>query len=129
MSARLFASGVLSLLLLAGSVQAHHNMSAYFDFNNRVTMRGTLAKVDWRNPHIELTVDTTEEAKATPWRLEGPSPVFFRDRDVTKVDFEGAIGKPVTFEASRARDGSAWGLLRTMTLASGKLVSACPQNC
>jgi hypothetical protein len=104
-------------------------MSAYFDFNNRVTLSGTLAKIDWRNPHIEVTVDTTEGGKATPWRLEGPSPVFFRDRDVTKVDFEGAIGKPVTFEASRARDGSAWGLLRTMTLASGKLVSACPQNC
>jgi len=129
MSARLFASGVLSLLLLAGSVQAHHNMSAYFDFNNRVTLSGTLAKVDWRNPHIEVTVDATEGAQATSWRLEGPSPVFFRDRDVTRADFEGAIGKPVTFEASRARDGSAWGLLRTMTLASGKLVSACPQNC
>jgi hypothetical protein len=33
------------------------------------------------------------------------------------------------FEASRARDNSRTGLLRTMTLPSGKLVSACPQNC
>ena len=39
------------------------------------------------------------------------------------------MGKTVTFEASRARDGSTSGLLRTMTLPSGKLVSACPQNC
>jgi hypothetical protein len=129
MSSRLIASGVLSLLLLAGSLQAHHNMSAYFDFNNRVTINGTLAKVDWRNPHVELTVETKEGEKVQPWRLEGPSPVFFRDRDVSKADFEGAIGKAVTFEASRARDGSAWGLLRTMTLPTGKLVSACPQNC
>jgi hypothetical protein len=122
-------AGALSLLLLAGSVRAHHNMSAYFDFNNRVAMNGTLAKVDWRNPHIELTVDTKDGQGVQPWRLEGPSPGFFRDRDVSKADFESAVGKAVTFEASRARDGSAWGLLRTMTLPAGKLVSACPQNC
>jgi hypothetical protein len=129
MGPRLIASGVLSVLLLAGSAWAHHNMSANFDFNNRVTNTGTLAKVDWRNPHIELIVDVKDGQKVQTWRLEGPAPGFFRDRDIAKADFEGAFGKTVTFEASRARDGSAWGLLRTMTLPSGKLVSACPQNC
>ena len=129
MSPRTTASLVLAVLFLAGSAWAHHNMSAYFDFNNRVTMTGTLAKIDWRNPHIELIVDAKEGQQAQTWRLEGPSPGFFRDRDISKADFEGAMGKAVTFEASRARDGSAWGLLRTMTLPGGKLVSACPQNC
>jgi hypothetical protein len=129
MSPRTTASLVLAVLLIAGSAWAHHNMSAYFDFNNRVTMTGTLAKIDWRNPHIELIVDAKEGQQAQTWRLEGPSPGFFRDRDISKADFEGAMGKAVTFEASRARDGSAWGLLRTMTLPGGKLVSACPQNC
>jgi hypothetical protein len=129
MSPRLIAYGVVSALLIGGSASAHHNMSAAFDFNNRVTITGTLAKVDWRNPHIELIVDTKDGQRVQPWRLEGPSPGFFIDRDIRKADFEGAMGKPVTFEASRARDGSAWGLLRTMTLPSGKLVSACPQNC
>jgi len=129
MSSRLIASGVLTVLLLAGSASAHHNMSAYFDFNNRVTITGTLARIDWRNPHVELIVDAKDSQQVQAWRLEGPAPGFFRDRDISKADFEGALGKAVTFEASRARDGSAWGLLRTMTLPSGKLVSACPQNC
>ena len=129
MSPRVIASGVVAVLLMAGSVWAHHNMSAYFDFNNRVTLTGTLGKVDWRNPHIELMVDAKDGEAVQAWRLEGPSPAFFRDRDISRADFEGALGKSVTFEASRARDGSAWGLLRTMTLASGKVVSACPQNC
>ena len=129
MSSRLFASSVLTVLLLAGTVRAHHNMSAHFDFNNRVTITGTFTKVDWRNPHIELIVDAKDGPGVQTWRLEGPSPSFFRDRDISKADFEGAVGKTVTFEASRARDGSAWGLLRTMTLSTGKLVSACPQNC
>jgi hypothetical protein len=129
MNPRLIACGVLAVLLMAGSVWAHHNMSAIFDFNNRVTMAGTLAKIDWRNPHIELVVDAKDGQRLQTWRIEGPAPGFFRDRDVSRADFEGAMGKTVTFEASRARDGSTSGLLRTMTLPGGKLVSACPQNC
>ncbi len=129
MRSRLIASGVLAVLLLAGSAGANHNMSAYFDFNNRVMITGTLSKIDWRNPHIELIVDTKNGEQVQPFRLEGPAPGFFRDRDVSKADFDGALGMAVTAEASGARDGSPWGLLRTMTLPSGKLVSACPQNC
>lgn len=117
------------VMLATGAAWAHHNMSAIFDFNNRVTLTGTLTKFDWRNPHIELIVETKEGTQVETWSLEGPAPGFFRDRDVSKSDFEGALGKPVKAEASRARDGSKWGLLRTMTLPSGKLVSACPQNC
>lgn len=129
MISRLIASGVVAVLLLAGSVSAHHNMSAIFDFNNRVAFTGTLSKFDWRNPHIELVVDVKEGQRVTTWRIEGPAPGFFRDRDVSKADFESAFGKEVSFEASRARDGSTWALLRTMKLPGGKLVSACPQNC
>lgn len=129
MSSRSIACGVLAVLLLAGSASAHHNMSAYFDFNNRVTVTGTLAKIDWRNPHIELIVDTKDGEQVRSYRLEGPAPGFFRDRDVSKADIDAALGMAVTAEASGARDGSPWGLLRTMTLPGGKLVSACPQNC
>ena len=113
----------------AGAVWAHHNMSALFDFNNRVSLSGTLTKYDWRNPHISLTVEVKGDKEAETWQVEGPPPSFFRTRDITKMDFENAAGKMVKFEASRARDGSRNGLLRVMTLPDGKLVSACPQNC
>jgi hypothetical protein len=121
---------VLAAVLMAGSAWAHHNMSALFDFNDRVTLNGTLTKVDWRNPHIYLFVDAKRDgSQPQAWSIEGPPPGFFRTRDVTKSDFEQAIGKAVTAEASRARDGSQSGLLRVITLPDGKIVSACPQNC
>ena len=126
---RISAWIALGVMLATGAAWAHHNMSALFDFNNRVTVTGTLSKFDWRNPHIELIVETKNGEQVETWSLEGPAPGFFRDRDISKSDFEGALGKPVKAEASRARDGSRWGLLRVMTLPSGKLVSACPQNC
>ena len=120
---------VFLVAALAGSAWAHHNMSAIYDFNDRVTLSGTLSKIDWRNPHIELIVDTKSGEQVQTWSLEGPAPSFFRARDINKSDIESALGKPVTAEASRARDGSRAGLLRVMTLPDGKVVSACPQNC
>jgi hypothetical protein len=119
----------LAAIVFAGTAFAHHNMSAIFDFNDRVTLTGTLSKIDWRNPHIELIVDTKNGQETQTWSLEGPSPSFFRARDINKSDIESALGKTVKAEASRARDGSRAGLLRVMTLPDGKLVSACPQNC
>jgi Family of unknown function (DUF6152) len=128
MTSRIAAFIVIGLVL-AGTALAHHNMSAIFDFNDRVTMTGTLKTLDWRNPHIELIVESKDGNETVSWKIEGPSPSFFRTRDVTKADFEAALGKSVTAEASRARDGSRWGLLRTINLPGGKSVSACPQNC
>ena len=119
----------LALALFASTASAHHNMSALFDFNNRVTMTGTLTKFDWRNPHIQLIVEVNSSGHTETWSLEGPPPSFFKEHDINKSDFESAFGKTVTAEASRARDGSMTGLLRTMSLPNGKLVSACPQNC
>jgi len=117
-------------LIAAGSAWAHHNMSAMFDFNQRFTETGTLSKVDWRNPHIYLTVDAkNDQGQLEPWSFEGPPPVFFRTREFSREDFEKSLGKEVTVEASRARDGSKAGLIRELKLADGRVISACPQNC
>ena len=126
-------TAVLSALgatLLASAAWAHHNMSALFDFNDRVTLTGTLTEVDWRNPHIALQLEVkADDREPQTWAIEGPPPGFFRTRDVNKTQVEAALGRTVTAEASRARDGSQSGLLRTMTLPGGEVLSACPQNC
>ena len=131
MADRMFRTLMLCLVLVAtGTLSAHHNMSAIFDFNQRFTLTGTLTQVDWRNPHIELIVDVkSDQGQVQTWKYEGPSPGVFRTRNVGKADFAGALGMAITVEASRARDGSLWGLIRVVTLPDGKIVSLCPQNC
>jgi hypothetical protein len=127
---RILVSMAFAAVLLANNASAHHNMTALFDFNDRVTLTGTLTQVDWRNPHTYLTVDVKSAAGAIEsWQAEGPSPTWFRIRDVGKSDFEASVGKVLTVEVSRARDKSRTGLIRTLTLPSGRVVSACPQNC
>ena len=127
---RILISIVCAILLLGTGAFAHHNMTALFDFNDRVTLTGTLTKVDWRNPHTYLTVDVKNAKGAMEsWQAEGPSPSWFRIRDVGKTDFENSIEKSLTLELSRARDKSLSGLIRTITMPGGRVISACPQNC
>ena len=121
----------VACLLIALPVPGHHGMSALFDFNERFSRTGTLVRLDWRNPHVYLYVDAEEaDGRTQTWAYEGPSPVYFRRRQVAdKSDFEDSLGKTVKVDASRARDGSHKGLIRTITLANGTFVPLCPDNC
>jgi len=117
-------------VIVAAPTFAHHNMSAIFDFDQRFTETGSLADMDWRNPHIYLFVEVAGDGgEIQRWSFEGPPPVFFRNRDFARSDIEASLGKAITVEASRARDGSMSGLIRELTLADGRVISACPQNC
>jgi len=127
---RMFGCMVFAVVLFGNGVSAHHNMTAIFDFNDRVTVTGSLTKIDWRNPHIYLSVDVKNDKGAMEtWQGEGPAPSWFRIRDVGKTDFEKSIEKTLTLELSRARDKSLSGLIRTIKLPDGRTISACPQNC
>ena len=130
MKHRIGAFIAVGVLLSVGSAWAHHNMSALFDFNQRFTRTGTLTELDWRNPHTSLSVEVKgDQGQMETWSFEGPAPGVFRTLNVGKADFANAVGKTVTVEASRARDGSLSGLIRIITLPDGKVVSLCPQNC
>src|SRR4029450_10441807 len=98
---RILTALAFAVVPLAHEVVAHHNMTAIFDFNDRVTLTGSLTKVDWRNPHIYLAVDVKSAAGAMEtWQAEGPSPTWFRIRDIGKDDFAGNIGKSLSVELS-----------------------------
>ena len=51
MRASLFGLGVGMILAAAMPVLAHHSFSAEFDANKPITLKGTLTKMEWVNPH------------------------------------------------------------------------------
>jgi hypothetical protein len=122
------AAAVLVLVTLAGPrAAAHHNMGTVYDLNQRFIRSGTLAKVDWRNPHIFLVLEMKDARGAVEsWQFEGPPPRCFRNRDIGRAEFESSVTKTVTIAASPARDGSHAGLFLEITLADGRVASACP---
>jgi len=53
------------------------------------------------------------------WVMEVASPKWFRDRNVSRDEFETAIGHIVTVEGFRARDGSLYGYIENITFQDG----------
>ena len=48
----LHATLLATVVLIAQPVWGHHSTSAIFENDKRITVTGTLTKVDWINPHI-----------------------------------------------------------------------------
>jgi len=113
----------IALLLAPMTALAHHSFDAEFDRNKPVTLKGSVTRVDWGNPHIWVFIDVKDAAgKVENWGVEGGAPnALFRNgwrKDSLKV------GDIVTVEGFRGRDGSNRANANRVTLPDGRSVFA-----
>jgi hypothetical protein len=104
---------------------AHHSTTAEFDVTHRITLVGTLTKVDWVNPHIVVFMNA-KDGQNPAWRFESNPPAWFRRVGVSRADFSKAIGQTITVEGNRAKDGSQYGYLVKITYADGSSLELVP---
>jgi hypothetical protein len=112
----LFAS--VGCVLVAATAEPHHSPAA-FDMTREIVIEGTVVELEWKNPHIYLTLETTgadgvvrrQEAEAAPVgsvqtygvtraHLEPGTPIVLRANPSRR---EGGIIRALSFAAS---DGS-----------------------
>lgn len=112
----------LSALALAGRVSAHHSIQAQFDINKTVTVSGTVAKVEFINPHSYLTVNVkAADGTITKWAFEMAAAAQLRRAGMSRADRGGLKpGDDVTVLALAARNGSNSGLLQELKMADGR---------
>lgn len=120
MRASLRLVGLAVATLATQPVLAHHSTSAIFDNDKRITVTGTLTKVDWINPHIAIVVDVGEGSAVETWRIQGNPPAWWRTVGVGRADFAKGLGQKVTVDALPAQDGSKYGYLRRIRFANGE---------
>ena len=66
---------LLSLLLFAHCVNAHHSTSTY-DFGREVNIQGTIVSFSWTNPHVYIDLETRDsDNNLIIRRIEGPAPI------------------------------------------------------
>jgi hypothetical protein len=115
------AAAVLSAFLLyAAGAQAHHSFAAQYDANKPITLRGTISRMLWSNPHGHLYIDVKmPDGKLVTWELETASPAGLYRRGWRRDDLP--IGAEVVVRAFLARDGTPTANATTVTLtATGK---------
>ena len=114
------AAGMLVPLV---QIAAHHSFAAEYDANKPVTIKGTVTKVEWTNPHARFYVDVKDaNGKVTNWNFELASPNVLKRSGWTRTSLKE--GDNVTVDGSAAKDGANMANARAVTLASGKRVFA-----
>ncbi len=118
----LLAAGA-TMLLSSLPVFAHHSFAAEYDDKKPVTLKGTVSKVEWTNPHARFYVDVKDDSgKVTTWNLELASPNVLIRNGWSRKSLN--IGDVVTVTGSQAKDSSNLANARTVVLADGKKVFA-----
>ena len=109
----------VGMLLAAVPVWAHHAFVAEFDANKPVTLRGTITKMEWINPHSWVHIDVKDpDGKVTSWMVEGGPPNALFRRGFTKEAMP--VGAEILVQGYQAIDGSKRANGRDITFADGR---------
>ena len=94
------------LLLWAGSVSAHHALQAQFDTEKPLSLKGTLARIEWVNPHAYFWFDVKDASGTVKqWGAETVGPTALRQAGFLRGPASFRVGETYTFEGFAARDG------------------------
>jgi hypothetical protein len=116
----LVAASALLLLLAIAPLWAHHSPSAIFDMARRISITGTLTKVEWINPHIVITMETKGDGgKTDQWIFESNPPSWYRSVGLARTDFAKAIGQSITVEGVGAKNGTLYGYMQKIKMPDG----------
>jgi hypothetical protein len=113
----------MSLGLASVPAFGHHSFAAEYDSNKPVTLKGTVTKMEWMNPHARFYIDVKDDqGNVTNWELELGSPNGLMRRGWTRNSLKP--GDSVIVEGYLAKDGSKLANARQVTLADGRKVFA-----
>jgi Family of unknown function (DUF6152) len=115
-------AAAVGLLVPFCSVLAHHGAAGY-DMTKVVTMKGTITKFEWGNPHSQIYFDVTDDkGNVAHWDAETEPPPVMLERGWTRKSLNP--GDEVTVYCYTAKNGATTAVLQKVVLANGKELTA-----
>ena len=108
-------------LMASGSLLAHHSLAGVYDMKTDKELSGTVAKVQFTNPHGSLSVSVKNaDGSSTDWVLTLGSASALAQRGVGKTGPNALhTGDAIKVKFLPAKDGSPLGFLKSVTFADG----------
>jgi len=114
----------LCILLWAGSAMAHHALQAQFDTTKPLTLKGTLQRIEWINPHAYFWFDVKDDKGETKqWGAETVGPAALRQAGFLRGPASFRIGDQYTFEGFSAKDGGERIFTTAISFPDGRKVT------
>src|SRR5947209_10363095 len=106
------------LSVVASTLYAHHGRGATYDMKKRITLKGTVARVDWRNPHVVIWMDVKDETgKVVTWGFENAGVSQLAQEGYNRNTLK--IGQEITALVKPAANGAPTGIIVKGVLAEG----------
>jgi hypothetical protein len=121
MKAHFALAAVLVALTLDGRAVAHHSFAATFDASKAIRVTGTLAKIEWTNPHIYFYVDVKDDKGAVVrWACESGAPGALSRRGFKRSLLK--LGDELIVDGYQAKNGANLMDARRVTLPDGQIL-------
>jgi len=119
MRATAIATVAAAVLILPTRAGAHHAFAAEFDAKQPITLRGTVTRVEWINPHTWIHIDVKDsDGKVVEWMIEGGTPNTLLRNGLDRKSLPA--GTEIVVDGYRAKSGLNRANGRDITLADGR---------
>src|SRR5262245_57163096 len=104
--------------LVSSPLLAHHGRGATYDMKKRVSLKGTVSRVEWRNPHVLIYMDVEgADGKVVTWGFENSGVTTLAQEGYNRNTLK--VGQPITAIVNPAANGAPTAIVVKIILADG----------
>lgn len=109
---------MVGLLAVSVPLFAHHGYAAY-DTDKKVTLKGTVTRWIWSNPHCMVQLDVTDDnGRVVHWIAETENPSAMSRNGWTDKSIK--VGDQITLTALPVKSGAPVGRILDVVLSTGQ---------